>query len=93
MLPPGGLGDEDVRGLDVTVHEPLLVRGVEGFGDLGEDLDRTPGLERPLLGEELREVGALDVAHGEEENACLLSRLVDGHDVRVVERGRDLRLP
>ena len=92
MLTSRGLGDEDVRGLDVAVHEAFLVRGIERLGDLGEQLDGSLRLERAVLGDELGEVVALDVAHGEEEDAVLLSRLVDGDDVRVVERGRDPRL-
>jgi hypothetical protein len=67
------------------MDESLLVGGVEGLGDLGEDLDRTPGLERTFLREELGEIRALDVAHGEEEEAALLARLVDRDHVRVVE--------
>ena len=92
VLLPCRLRDEDVRGLDVAVYEPLLVRRVERFGDLGEDVDRSPGLERARLGNELGEVTALDVAHGEEENPVVLAGLEDGDDVRMVEGGGDLRL-
>ena len=67
--------------------------GVERLGDLGEELDCAPGLERAVLGHDAcaRSV-ALDVAHGEEEQAVLISRLVDGDDVGVIERGGDPRL-
>ena len=71
------------------MHESLLVRGVEGLRDLREQLDRALGLERAVLGHELGEVVALDVAHREEEDAVLLAGLVDGDDVRMVEGGRD----
>ena len=93
VLLAGGDCDQDVRGLDVAVDEALLVRRVERIGDLGEELDRASRLEGALLGEDLREVAALDVAHGEEEDAVLLARLEDRDDVRVVEGGGDLRLP
>ena len=86
------LGDEDVRGLDVTVDEALLVRRVERLGDLGEEVDGSLRIERTAFGDDLGEVGALDVAHGEEEDAVVLACLVDRDDVRVVERCRDPRL-
>ena len=38
------------------------------------------------------EVAAVDEAHRDEERAVLLAGLVDGHDVRVLERGRHARL-
>ena len=37
--------DEDVRGLDVAVHEADRVRRAERVGDLAEDRDRTIGLQ------------------------------------------------
>ena len=33
------LGDEDVRGLDVPVNDPLGVRGVQGIRELNAELD------------------------------------------------------
>ena len=75
------------------MDEPLLVRGVERLGDLREEVDRPLRLECAVLGDDLREVGALDVAHREEEDTVLLSRLVDRDDVRMVERSGDPRLP
>ena len=92
MLATGGCGDEDVGRLDVPMDESLLVSGVEGLRDLREEVDGPLRLECPVLGDDLREIGAFDVAHREEENAVLLSGLVDGDDVRMVERGRDPRL-
>ena len=92
VLLAAGHGDEDVRGLDVPMHEALLVGGVQGLRDLLEQVDRAAGIERAAFAQELREVGPLDVAHGEEEGAVLVSRLEDRDDVRVVEGGGDPRL-
>ena len=93
MLLAGGAGDEHVRGLHVAVHEPLFVGGVEAVRDLLEEGDRARGSERVALRQELPQVGALHVAHGEEERTVFLSRLEDGDDVRVVEGGGHPRLP
>ena len=45
--------EQDVRRLDVPVHQPARVRGVEGAGDLREDAGRLrqlqPAAPQPLL--------------------------------------------
>ena len=71
VLASRGSRDEDVRRLDVAMDEALLVSGVEGLRDLREEVDGALRLERSVLGDDLREVGALDVAHREEEDAVL----------------------
>jgi hypothetical protein len=68
------------------------VRGVERLRDLREKVDGPLRLQCSLPGDDLREIGAFDEAHGEKEHAVLLARLIDRDDVRVVERGRDARL-
>ena len=65
--------------------------GIEGAGDLAEDVDDLPRLERPFAKPRL-EVRALDVAHGDEQDAVDLAGLVDGQDVGVVDGCRHLRL-
>ena len=50
------------------------------------------GVERALALEHRLEVAALDVAHGQVELSVVLARLVDGNDVRVVERRGEPRL-
>ena len=86
------LRDEDVRRLDVPVDEPAVVRRVERARDLLQQVERLPEPERPLLLQQRAQVDALDVAHGDVEEAVRLARVVDRDDVRVVERGGDLRL-
>ena len=85
------VGQEQVGGLDVAMDEAGGVGGVEGAGDLGQQVGRQARVERPSL-EPIVEVGALDVAHGQERGALGLTGLVDGDDVGVVDRGRQLRL-
>ena len=82
-----GGGDQDVAGLDVAVHEPELVRRVEGVADLHEDPEQARQGHAARLAEQRLEVAAGDVAHRDEQLAVRLARLVDRDDVRVVERG------
>jgi hypothetical protein len=49
----------DVRGLEIPVDDPLLVRGFECFGDLTRDGQRLGPRHRPSR-DTLREAFALD---------------------------------
>src|SRR5439155_740139 len=69
------------------------VSGGGGAGHLPQDADAPGGLEPALCRDEGAEVGSLDVAHGQEEAAVRLPRLVDGNDVGVVEARRQAGLP
>ena len=84
--------DQDVGRLDVAVHEPGGVRGVERVGDLGDDARGPRGLEAALAPQQPVQVGARHVAHDEVEVAVLLARRVDRDDVRVVDRRGQPRL-
>ena len=83
--------EQHVGGLHVPVDEPASMGGVEGAGNLRQQLDRVLGVERALA-QALLEVRALDIAHGDEKQAVGLAGLVDGDDVRVVDRGCELGL-
>ena len=65
--------------------------GVERCGDLGDDRHGVGGVEGSLA-EQCLQVGALDVAHRDEDAPVCLSGFVDRDDVRVVERGGELGL-
>ncbi len=84
--------DEHVRGLDVAVHEPLLVCGVEGRGDLADDPRCLSRLEPPLLAQQGAKIGALHVSHRDVQTTSGLAGLVDRDHVRVIDRGGELRL-
>ncbi len=79
------IGDENVRGLDVTMHDPASVRGVQGVGDLQRVLDGRVQLDRSAL-EQLVEGHAFEILHDDERLAGVLVDVVDGADVRMVER-------
>jgi hypothetical protein len=84
--------DKDVRRFHVAMHEALRVGRVERVGDLRHDRQRARRLQCALAPEERLEVGALDVAHRDEEPPVGLACLVDRHDIGVVEARRDARL-
>jgi len=81
------LGDENVLGLDVAVHDAVLVRVLQppgGFAPEAEGLGKRRG-RRAV--EPLTQVLALDVRHGEPEMACGLAGVEDGEDVRMLQPG------
>ncbi len=89
MLGPAGrVLDEDIARLDVPVHEPDGVRGVQPRGHLGDDVGRPLRWERAAVGaHQPREVPARDEPGGDVEDAVRLAGRVDGQDVRFVDGG------
>jgi hypothetical protein len=73
--------DQDVRRLDVPVHDPGGVGGVERPRDLPHDLDGTFGRELTRSCHGLGEVVTLDQPHIEIKSAVDLTEVVDGDDV------------
>jgi hypothetical protein len=92
VLLPRTTGEEDVGGLHVPMHQPAFVRGVERARHLLDELECSRRYERAFGMQQRLQVGALDVAHRDVEQAVDLARLVDGDDVRVIEGGGELRL-
>ena len=78
-------GDQDVRGLDIAVHDAAAVRGVERRGDLGRVLERRRDRHRPLRNQPVQP-RAVHQLHRDERRPIVLVDVVDGDDVRVVER-------
>ena len=92
MLPSGPLRDQDVARLDVAMDETALVRCVECVADLVDEPECTLRVEGALAGDQLPEVVALDVPHREVQLPVGVAGGVDRDDVRVIERGGNLRL-
>ena len=84
--------EQDVGRLDVAVHEPDGMRGVERGADLEADRRDPRGRDPALAGQQALEVDPGHVAHDEVEMAALLAGRVDRDDVRMVDRGRHARL-
>ncbi len=82
--------DEDVRGLQVAVDDPVLVRVMDAATELLEDLHAE--LEVELLLEELVERLPVHVLHREEGEALVLARVEEADDARVVQLPRRVHL-
>jgi len=80
----------DVRRLQVTVDDPLLVRRLERLGDLPGDRQRIGERHRPARDED-RQVVPVDQLHDQGPHAPRLLEAVDLRDVRMVERRQRLR--
>ncbi len=85
-------GQQDVRGLDVAVHEAGGVRLVQRRADLRDDPRRPLGRQPALAPDEAADVVAGDVAHRDVRDPALVARVIDRDDVGVIDRRRDLRL-
>lgn len=83
--------DEDVVGLHVPVAEPAAMGGVEGVGDLPDDLQGTLGGQRPGVGEQGAQVPTVDQSHVDEQSAVDLAPVVDRDDMGVVQLRGDPR--
>src|SRR6476659_2049866 len=87
------LREKDVRRLDVAVDEAGGMSRVESTAYLLGDANGLSRGHDHAFSQQLVQARTGDVAHGEEEDALRLSRVVDRYDVRVVERRGELRLP
>ena len=84
------LADFDVRGLQVPMDDPLLVRGFEGVRDLRSDRERLVDGDRPA-DDPISERRALDQLHHQRVYAVGVFEPVDLRDVRMIERREHLR--
>jgi hypothetical protein len=85
------LGDEDIGRLDVTVEDPLGVRGAERVGDLHRQFQQPLVVKRLAFNRVLQRL-ALHHLHGDEGPAAVLADLVNRADVGMVQRRGGARL-
>lgn len=83
---------DDVRALQVPVHEPAFVRVGHGAGKLGPDA-RDGARRQPVVRNDRLEGPPLDIFHGDPWLPVRVADVVDLADVRVIERRGGLRFP
>ena len=84
--------DQDVLGLDVAVHDVLLVRVAERGGDLTGEPQRVLDRQLRLAPQPRAERLARDVRHHVVEEAAGCPRIEQRHDVRMIQPRGDLDL-
>src|SRR5450755_4444334 len=83
--------DKDVGGFDVAMHDALRVCGVEGIGNF--HAERQDGLEIERLARDaVFQSYSVEEFHGDERLAVFLPYIVNGADIRVIQRGSRLGL-
>ena len=89
---PIGLGEQDVRGLQVAMDQGRRVRRVQRAADLPGDSQRFPTRQGAALPDQRLQARPVHVAHRQVEDRVDLVCVVDRDHVRVVERRGELRL-
>ena len=85
------LVEQQVRRLDVSVNEPSGMRVLEGRCHLSPDLQTLRGGEEGARVEQRPQRPSSQQLDNHERHAVVLAPVVDRHDVRVVQRRRELR--
>ena len=84
--------EQDVLRLDVAMDHAPLVRVVERVSHLARDSQRVLERQLPVVPQQIAQRLALHVRRDVIQQARCGSGVVDGEDVGVIERGRDLDL-
>ena len=74
------LGNEDVRRLDVPMHDPFRVRGIERIGHFDGQREQGLGVHG-LAGDAMLQRDPIQKLHGDKRLAVLLANVVDRADV------------
>jgi hypothetical protein len=78
------LADEDVLGLDVAVHDAVVVRELQRIAQLRHEREHVARGQLALQ-QQVAQVGAVDELHHQEEELAGLAEVVDADDARVVQ--------
>ena len=85
-------GDEDIVRLDVAVHDTVLVRVRERVTDVAQNEHRVLHRQPAVVHEPLAQRAVFLVRHDVVQESVGLPRIVERHDVRMVETRGDLDL-
>lgn len=83
--------EQQVFGLDVAMHDSVLVRVLQRLTDSRQNRQRFLGRQL-LRAEQLAKVHAVDEFHQQEEIGSGASEIVNRDDVRMVQASQRLRL-
>jgi hypothetical protein len=86
--PAGSHIDEHVGRLDVTVHQPGGMRGIQGRGHRGDDRGRAGRRQRSLVLDQRPRITARHVPHRDEQDPVRVAGFVDRDDVRIIHGRR-----
>ena len=84
--------NEQIRGLDITMHDAFAVRGIERVCNLDGKRENLLDLHRATA-DPVLERDAIQVLHGDECLPVRLVNFVDGADVGMIESRCSLRFP
>src|SRR5262249_36032929 len=84
-------GHEYVCRLDVTMHDAFSVRYIQCVGNFNRNVQQLFQFHRPTL-DNVFQSFAIEVFHGDEGFASILTNVVDRTDVRMIQSGSGLGL-
>jgi hypothetical protein len=85
------IGDKNIRGLDVAMHDAFAVRGVERVGNFDAEVEQRFEFERASA-DRMFQSFSVEAFHGQVGVAGVLADVVNGADVGMVQRGSSFRL-
>ena len=84
-------GDKDIGGLDVAVHNAFAMRSIERIRDFDGQQEQLFIFQR-TAGDDVFQCQAVQILHGDERPSLLLSDVVNGADIGMIQGGCRLSL-